>query len=127
MPITDSPFLSLTPDNRERPWLPVKIINHLTGKSISTYGLVDTGADESSLPADFARQFGHDLKKGEHKEVDTAGGKTEVCSLTTTIEILNLIAAMCVGSFPVAGTGILKCGKAATYSAGKRIDNLNVA
>ncbi len=90
MPITDFPFLSLTPDNRERPWLPVKIINPLTGRYISTYGLVDTGADECSLPADFAKQLGHDLGKGTRKEVDTAGGKTEVYSLTTTIEILNL-------------------------------------
>lgn len=75
MPITDFPFLCLTKDNKERHWLPVSIINPDTGKSIHTYGLVDTGADECSIPAAFANELGHELRKGKPRDVDTAGGK----------------------------------------------------
>lgn len=90
MPITDFPFLCLTRDNKERPWLPVTIINPKNGKSIKTYGLVDTGADECSVPAGFAKELGHDLRKGNLKKVDTAGGKTKAYSHVTTIEIFNI-------------------------------------
>jgi len=61
MPITDFPFLCLAPDNRPRPWLPVKITNPHTGLSMATYGLIDTGADECTMPAYIAAQLGHDL------------------------------------------------------------------
>ena len=38
----------------------------------------------------------------------------------------GIIAAMCVGSLAVAGTGILKGKRATTYSASKRHDNLKI-
>jgi len=89
MPIRDFPFLCLTKDNKERPWLPVTIINPSNGEAIPTYGLIDTGADECSVPAAFAKDLGHDLYKGKPKEVDTAGGKANTYSHLTTVEIFN--------------------------------------
>jgi len=40
------PFKKLGPDDIQRPWLPVTIINPHAGKKIKILGLIDTGADE---------------------------------------------------------------------------------
>lgn len=89
MPIRKFPFLRLTADNRPRPWLSVRVINSHTGQYISTYGLIDTGADECSMPATYASQIGHILDKGKPKGITTAGGKTLAYSHTTKIEIFG--------------------------------------
>lgn len=39
------PFVDLG-DGTARPFLPIKIINPETSRSITTFGLIDTGADE---------------------------------------------------------------------------------
>lgn len=62
MDIVDSPFIKFSPDDVPRPWLPVKIINPHTKQSISLYGLIDTGADECAIPAQFAPTIGHNLQ-----------------------------------------------------------------
>ena len=90
MPIKEFPFLSLTPDGVERPWLPVRIINPHTNKFVSTFGLIDTGADECTVPADFASELDHCFDKGKPKNINTAGGITTAYSHTTIIEIYQL-------------------------------------
>ncbi len=51
MPIANCPFTSFLPDQFPRPLLPIKIINPHTGKGFNTWGLIDSGADESAIPA----------------------------------------------------------------------------
>jgi hypothetical protein len=67
MPTRTYPFYRLQ-DSRGRktpPWriyLPVALSNPATGATVTVYGLVDTGADATLLPASLAVQLGHDLK-----------------------------------------------------------------
>jgi hypothetical protein len=67
MPTRLYPFYRLQ-DARGRktpPWrlyLPVRISNPASGSSVTVYGLVDTGADATLLPASLAAHLGHDLK-----------------------------------------------------------------
>lgn len=70
------PFIKLTPNDLPRPWLPVTVINPYTNKEIKIYGLIDTGADECTLPARYASILGHNLEKGFVKEINTGNGKT---------------------------------------------------
>lgn len=88
MPIRDIPF-HLTSDNNYRPWLPIKIINPHTGQSQRTIGLVDTGADECTIPADMAGLLGHVLSRGPAKRSKTAGGSVTGYTHTTKIEIYD--------------------------------------
>ncbi len=81
MPIRDFPFLRVTEDNYLRPWLPIRIINPHNGLSVDTFGLIDTGADECSVPVFIAEELGHDLEKGLPKEVKTAGSFPLIFSL----------------------------------------------
>lgn len=90
MLIRDFPFLCVTTDNFPRPWLPIKIVNPHTNLIQPTFGLIDTGADECSVPAFFAPILGHDLNRGVAKQISTAGGMSIGYSHTTRIEILNL-------------------------------------
>ncbi len=69
--------------------LAVRITNPDNGLSIDTYGLIDTGADDCSLPASLAKSLGHNLVAGDAKEVVTCGGVITVYSHTCTIEIFN--------------------------------------
>ena len=42
--------------------LPIRIVNsHDPSKFYSTYGIIDTGADECAIPAAIAPILGHDL------------------------------------------------------------------
>ena len=72
-----------------RPWITINISNPNSDSVISTYGLVDTGADECCIPADFAPLLGHDLRKGKKKDVTAGGGRTTVYAHTSSIELLG--------------------------------------
>ena len=87
MNIENVPFIKIKETIPARPMLPVTIINPHTGKSFSTYGLIDTGADECAFPAVFAEAIGHNLLKGIIKEVQTGNGKTSVYSHTVKMDI----------------------------------------
>jgi predicted aspartyl protease len=87
MEITDIPFKRFGPNDIPRPWLPVKIINPHANKEIEVYGLVDTGADECALPAQYAPLLGHNLQAGYPKEISTGNGKTLAYSHTVCLEI----------------------------------------
>ena len=73
-----------------RPYLPIKIINPATGKSLKLMALIDTGADEVTMPSFIAEQLGHNLKKGTRKRGLGAGGLTTSYGHTTTLEIFDL-------------------------------------
>ena len=97
MPITNFPFRRISqdilgiedPTERPRPWLNVRIINPDTKKSRPYFGLVDTGADNIAIPADFAEPLGHNLTAGRHKTVGTGSGKTDAYEHTTEIQIMD--------------------------------------
>ncbi len=50
MPIKDCPFTDFK-SGIYRPYLVLKIVNPHTNKSIKTFGLIDTGADECAVPS----------------------------------------------------------------------------
>ena len=62
MPLKDCPFSKLSEADIPRPILPIKIINPHTGLSYATFGIIDTGADESAVPAGIASILGHTSK-----------------------------------------------------------------
>ncbi len=89
MPIENIPFIS-NGGGIYRPYLSVRITNPHTGKSLKTFGLIDTGADDCALPATFAVILGHNLSAGKMKDISTGNGVTKAYSHTTKFEILNL-------------------------------------
>ena len=93
MSIIDYPFSQIGGSNIPRPYLPVTIINPSTGKSIPTYGLIDTGADECALPAGFAPILGHNLQRGTSKQINTGNGATIAYSHTVCMETLGFKSA----------------------------------
>ena len=58
------PFTKFNDNDIARPWLPVTIHNPHTKLSIKVYGLIDTGADECAIPAEYAPLLGHNLQAG---------------------------------------------------------------
>ena len=56
-----------------RLYLPLRITNRATNKSLLVYGLADTGADSSLFPASLAVQLGHNLKGAGVKSSMTCG------------------------------------------------------
>lgn len=91
MDIIDSPFIKFSPDDIPRPWLPVTISNPHTKQAISLYGLIDTGADECAVPAQFAPMIGHNLQAGQQKEINTGNGKTAAYAHTLSFETKGII------------------------------------
>lgn len=87
MNLLNIPFTKFSPDDVARPWLPLAITNPHTNKRIRLYGLIDTGADECALPAQYAVLLGHNLQQGYPKEINTGNGKTLAYSHTIRIEI----------------------------------------
>jgi predicted aspartyl protease len=83
------PFISPFPGEIARPYVPVKISNPATLKSVDIYALVDTGADECALPASFAQLLEHNLENGNLKEIRTGNGITKAYGHTTVIEMLD--------------------------------------
>lgn len=86
MPIKKCPFMS------GRPLLPVRIINPHTKKAHNAWGIIDTGADECSVPAFVAEILGHNLMAGEVKSIKTGNGITNAYSHTTRFEIFHPVS-----------------------------------
>ncbi len=91
MEISNIPFRKFGPNDIPRPWLPVIIINPHTDKEIEVYGLIDTGADECALPAQYAPLIGHNLQAGYPKEINTGNGKTLAYSHTVSIKTMDFV------------------------------------
>jgi predicted aspartyl protease len=96
MPITNYPFTAVNKTSIARAMLPIVIHNPHNGKKMQTWGLIDTGADDCSLPAQFASVLGHDLIKGNVTEINTGNGKTNAYAHTTCIDIFSLKEKRCV-------------------------------
>ncbi len=88
MPIRNCPFTYCGGDFY-RPILNIKLINPDTNDTYRTYGIIDTGADKCSVPADFAPILKHDLEAGDIVQIDTASGESEAYSHTTEIELYH--------------------------------------
>lgn len=88
MPIKNFPFIDVGSGDA-KPWLLIKIINPETSKSYIQYGLIDTGADECTMPGKVADILGHKLTAGHKKTVMGVGGEVETYSHTTNIEIFD--------------------------------------
>ncbi|OGX31844.1 MAG: hypothetical protein A3D27_01910 [Omnitrophica WOR_2 bacterium RIFCSPHIGHO2_02_FULL_46_37] len=91
MEITNIPFRKFGPNDIPRPWLPVIIKNPHTNKELEVYGLIDTGADECALPAQYAPLLGHNLQAGYLKEINTGNGKTLAYSHTICLTIQDFM------------------------------------
>ncbi len=86
MDLLNIPFMRFGLDDFPRPWLPVVIINPNTNQEVKIYGLIDTGADECALPAEFASRLGHNLQSGHSKTIGTGNGQTVAYSHTVKIK-----------------------------------------
>jgi hypothetical protein len=97
MPSLQYPFLQLrlqdgSLEHRAYTRLPLLIRNPTSGQTLTTLGLVDTGADSTLFPAILANRLGHKLKGTGVKTTVTAG--IEQTSLTVykhTFEV-NLLS-----------------------------------
>ena len=90
------PFKKLYPGDIARPWLPVVIRNPHTNLSVKVWGLIDTGADECAVPAEYAPLLGHNLQAGSRKTINTGNGQTAaythtLCFETDSIKIDNVL------------------------------------
>jgi len=86
MPISNFPFSDIG-DGFARPFLLTKIVNPLNGNHVLCFGLVDTGADDCSVPASIAKSLGHDLKAGRQREIGTGNGMSIAYTHTARFEI----------------------------------------
>ena len=87
--VVNMPFSKLSSGDVPRPWLPIIIINPMTGKEVKILGLIDTGADECAMPASYAGILGHNLQSGSPKEINTGNGLTTAYSHTSCIKGKN--------------------------------------
>jgi predicted aspartyl protease len=99
MPIHDCP-LTYSDGGSLVAYLPITIINPHTGKSVLTQGLIDTGADECSIPSGFAKKLGHVLKDGYGTEVVGCGGTKKAWAHTTKILIHHPLTGDLIYSTP---------------------------
>jgi hypothetical protein len=99
MLLNNCPFLSFK-SKIERPYLAVKIINPHTGKSHCTFGLIDTGADECTVPAYIAHLLAHNFEAGIPKTITTGGGKALAYKHTTTFEIYHPLSGELLYTIP---------------------------
>ena len=84
-------FKTLSPGQIARPCLEIELRNPHTDKSVSVLALIDTGADECAMPAELAGMLGHNLTKGNRKQIRTGSGITDSYSHTVDIKIDGLI------------------------------------
>jgi predicted aspartyl protease len=75
------------PGSIARPYLQVRYLNPHSGRSLRAWPLIDTGADDCVLPADYAVLLGHDLKAGGKVRVRGVHGHDMAYQHTTVIEI----------------------------------------
>lgn len=100
MPIRDCPFIQLNPQDIPRPILPIRIVNPHTGNEFSTYGIIDTGADECAIPASIASILGHNLQTGTTKYINTGNGVTTAYAHTTIFEIFHPVTGELAYTIP---------------------------
>ncbi|MBF0276025.1 MAG: hypothetical protein HQK84_12415, partial [Nitrospinae bacterium] len=91
MPVNKFPFFAPSENSKEKPYLPIRVINPKTGRCFpaTLYALIDTGADECVMPGFIAENVGHNLTNVEEKDIGGIGGSVLVYPHTTTIEVLR--------------------------------------
>lgn len=89
MDLIDIPLTKIDPGSIAGLILPIEIINPENGLSLKTYGLIDTGADDCAIPGVYANRLGHNLTRGEEKEINTGNGITKAYKHTTEILIYH--------------------------------------
>lgn len=99
MPIHDCP-LTHNAGGSLVAYLPITIINPHSDKLVRTQGLIDTGADECSIPSAFARRLGHRLRSGTSTQVVGCGGAEKAWSHTTKILIHHPITGEVIYTTP---------------------------
>ena len=119
-PFTRFVYATGKKDRRAYARLPLRIRNPHTGADLVTWGLVDTGADLTLLPAELAIRLGHNLK-GHGVKTSITGGieQTNVTAYAHTFEIELLSADLkrvlwttgrrefdCLGSNPPLLVGV---------------------
>lgn len=87
MPVKNFPFRDIGGHGKPRPFLYVNYINPHTGISFPTWALIDTGADDCVLPAEFAELLGYNLKAGTLTNIISANGSSDAYRHTMRIEI----------------------------------------
>ncbi len=87
MPVKNFPFRDIGGHGKPRPFLYVNYINPHTDKSFQTWALIDTGADDCVLPAEFAELLGHKLEMGTQTNIVSANGGSVAYRHTMKIEI----------------------------------------
>ncbi|MFA5362927.1 MAG: retropepsin-like aspartic protease [Candidatus Omnitrophota bacterium] len=87
MCLKNIPFTKVCPQDAPRPWLFIDIINPRAGKKIRFLGLIDTGAHDCTLPADYASLLGFELKAGARKKIITGNGAATAYSHEAAIEV----------------------------------------
>ena len=90
MPIVDYPFQAQGVFSEPSPILPILITNPHTGTNFRTWGLVDTGAAATVIPAYIARTIGHDVEVVAPAFGRGVGGQVNVYAHTFSIEILSM-------------------------------------
>ena len=90
-PFTRFTYPDGTQEHRAYTRLPLRIRNPATDLALVTWGLVDTGADLTLLPAELAVRLGHKIKRGR---TSITGGieQTDLLAYAHTFEI-ELLAA----------------------------------
>lgn len=90
MPVHNFPFIKPTEKfQRAKPWLAIRLTNRKNNRSCRTFGLIDCGADHTTLPMYIAEQMRCDLPK-RGKRIQTAGGLATVYTYDDCkIEILD--------------------------------------
>ncbi|MFI5387164.1 MAG: hypothetical protein ACHQ50_13720 [Fimbriimonadales bacterium] len=68
-----SPYLTLDPAEPPRPLIAVKL--QRGGVSLTTYGLIDSGADSALFNSQFAQSLGFTLTPGAGRKTEGIGGE----------------------------------------------------
>lgn len=100
MPIENFPLLRRGIDAPYQPLLRLRIVNPDNGFDLQLYGLIDTGADECSLPGWCASKLGYELKAVQPKEVLGVGGSGEAYPHTCIIEVQDLSGSIVMSLGP---------------------------
>ncbi len=90
MPIIDYPFTRLGPDSPLQPFLIIEVVNPQNGFSQQMPALIDTGADECTIPGFYAGKLGLSLEKGKQKFIGTAGGDSKAYSHYCTVYVFAM-------------------------------------
>ncbi|VAX36122.1 hypothetical protein MNBD_UNCLBAC01-1331 [hydrothermal vent metagenome] len=85
--IIDISFKRIFPNDIPRACLPLVVANPKTKKSLNTYGIIDTGADECAFPPDIAKELRLKLKEGAPKVINTGNGRSMAYSHKVSIDI----------------------------------------